>query len=236
MMDVNNAGGPACLGFARGRKFEGMNDVAAQCQECVLGRASQPESCPFYEIKKKPGSLLVEQNEPPTSAWLIRDGQVLLRATDESGAELWCAVRSAGHMIGLELLTGAPSPYRAMALTDVKACALDARAVKAWVGRLDTPGGALLELALGEAGQRGTERSQLGGTAVERVARFLLLRQRENNGPVLDMPQRVLARTLGMSAETLSRALARLRSEGAISRSRPVQVADSDALERLAYG
>lgn len=195
-----------------------------------------PDSCPFYEVKKRPGSLLVEQNEPPTSAWLIRDGQVLLRATDESGAELWCAVRTAGQMIGLELLTGAPSPYRAMALTDVKACALDARAVKAWVGRLDTPGGALLELALGEAGQRGTERSQLGGTAVERVARFLLLRARVSDGPVLDVPQRVLARTLGMSAETLSRALARLRTEGAISRSRPVQVADTDVLERLAYG
>ena len=94
----------------------------------------------------------------------------------------------------------------------------------------------MLELALGEAGQRGTERSQLGGTAVERVARFLLLRARVSEGPVLDVPQRVLARTLGMSAETLSRALARLRTEGAISRSRPVQVADADVLERLAYG
>jgi CRP-like cAMP-binding protein len=93
----------------------------------------------------------------------------------------------------------------------------------------------VLELALREAGCRVAERHALEGTAVRRVARFLLQRQEvDERADALRTPQHVLAHILGMRPETLSRALARLRETGVIAPGRGVRVVDDDKLRRLA--
>ncbi len=211
-------------------------DVSAlplKCQACRLGVASLPDACPFHEVRRAAGNVLVHQDERPSQVWYLRRGQVVLGSISESGVDQSSAVRGPDTLLGFEALLGESIPYRITALTDVTLCVIDARAFSDWVGSLDSPMGSVLTLALREASRRATERQALEGTAVRRVARFLLDRQKRNGNGALT-PHHVLARVLGMRPETLSRALRELRRAGAIAPGRGVRVADSLRLEQLA--
>jgi CRP-like cAMP-binding protein len=212
-----------------------LSALPLRCQTCRLGVASLPYSCPFHELRRPAGSVLVQQDERSHWVWYLRRGQVVLGSTSESGGDLSCAVRGPDTLLGIENLVGHPVPYQISALTDVVLCALEAAAFREWVGTLGTPMGAVLELALREAGRRVAERHALEGTAVRRVARFLVQRhEADGSGEALHTPQHVLAHILGMRPETLSRALARLRELGVIGAGRGVRVVDNDQLRRLA--
>jgi CRP-like cAMP-binding protein len=207
------------------------------CGACTLGRACRPGPCPFHDLHRPAGTILLPQGETPACVWFVRSGTVLITSLSEAGDETLCALRGPGSLIGLEALRERATDYEAWALSDVVACRIDAASFRAWVGERVTPIGAVLEIALDEAAQRHDERLALAGRSVERVARFLLERRRiERCDQPLHVEKRVLARMLGMRAETLSRALHRLRDGGAIAPERPVRVIDPDALARLATG
>ena len=92
--------------------------------------------------------------------------------------------------------------------------------------------GAVLELAIEEAQQRVVERRGLAGSAVSRLSRFLLERLERDENRVR-MPQQVLANVLGMRAETLSRAIGKLRAAGAVAPGRGLVVLDADRLSEF---
>jgi CRP/FNR family transcriptional regulator, cyclic AMP receptor protein len=211
-----------------------LSALPLRCQVCRLGCASLPGPCPFHEVRRPAGSVLVHQDERPSSVWYVRRGQVVLGSISESGSDQSSAVRGPDTLLAFEALLGEPVPYRITALTDVVLCVIEASAFRDWVGTLSSPMGAVLELALSEAHSRAAERHALEGTAVRRVSRFLLDRHRKNGNGAGMIPQHVLARVLGMRPETLSRALATLRKSGAIAPGRGVRVADSSRLEKLA--
>lgn len=205
-----------------------MNNANPECASCKLGCVSKGE-CPFHEVRLKDGEFLLHQGEKPRSVWFIKEGQVAVSSVDSNGEETSCAVRGKGALLGIEALTESESAYQARALTPVLACELAADALDEWVGLRDTPMGAVLELAIGEAQQRVVERRGLAGSAVSRLSRFLLerLEQEENR---VRMPQQVLANVLGMRAETLSRAIGKLRAAGAVAPGRGLVVLDVDRL------
>ena len=208
---------------------------SSACHTCILGSASQPIHCPFREIKRAEQTVLIEQDELPEKVWFVKNGLVALSSTDAAGNELGCSVRGPGSLLGLELLMGATSPYRAITLTESVLCGIDGSALLSWAGDLDNPPGALMRLAVGEASRRTAEQIALGGSATARVARYLLQRCRVlPHDQRLIVSQRVLARMLAMTPETLSRTLARLRDNGAISGTRPVKVSDIEKLRELA--
>lgn len=203
------------------------------CQTCPLGHTSP--ACALHEIKRPAGSVLVEQGVPPPHVWLIKQGTVLLSAVDPGGEEVLCAIRGTGSLVGLEAVRGEPSPLAAWALSDVVLCGANTETFREWLGDSTTPAAALLDLALAEATRRGEERMALSGRSVSRLARFLVERRRvEGQDRPLRIRQRVLARMLGMRAETLSRAVAKLREAGAIADGPGLRVADVGELERLA--
>ena len=208
-------------------------DMPFRCQVCRLGAASQPYPCPFYEVRRSEGSVLVQQGERPKSIWYLRRGQVVLGSINESGSEQATAVRGPDTLLGIEALLGDPVPYRITALTDVVLCTIDADAFREWVGSLGSPMGTVLELALRESARRVAERQGVEGTAVRRVSRFLIQRH-EQNGSAQRMPLHVLANVLGMRAETLSRALGELRASGALAPGRGIKIADLGELRRVA--
>jgi CRP-like cAMP-binding protein len=197
-----------------------------------LGLASQPKPCPFRNQTRPAGSILLHQGETPRTVWLVLEGTVLLSSFDTNGDETLCALRGPGSLIGSEAIRGAPVDYEAWTLTDASLCALGADAFDAWLGAARSPGRAIAELVLDELIRDREERIALTGSAVARVARFLVEDLRRRGG-ALDVEQKVLARMLGMRPETLSRALARLRDVGALAEGRRIRVLDAHRLEQL---
>ncbi len=210
--------------------------VPDRCALCVLGRAAAPGICPFRDVARQPGAVLLRQGDLPDSVWYVRDGLVLLSSSDEGGSETSCALRGAGALLGLEAVVGAAVDYEAWALSDVVVCRLFVRQLQRWAEHGSAARG-LLQLALEESIRRQRERIALAGRTVTRLARFLVARDEQpcGGGP-LAVEHQLLARLLCMRAETFSRAVAQLRAAGALADTREIAVGDRDVLARIASG
>lgn len=206
-----------------------------RCQTCGLVNRASVTECPFHDARRTAGTILIHEGTKPTSIIYLRRGQVVLSSTSASGAEVSCAVRGPDTMIGLEALLDQPMPYQVWALTDVAVCMLDTDGFRNWLGSLASPLGAALNFSLQEAARRVGERQALQGTALKRVARFLLQHAEASpEGEFLRTPHRVLAGILGMRSETLSRAFAELRDAGALSPGRNIRIKSLPRLRELA--
>jgi CRP-like cAMP-binding protein len=100
---------------------------------------------------------------------------------------------------------------------------------------MDSPIGMVLRFSLDEAARRAGERHAIEGTALRRLARFLLqTNERRDGAEPIDIPLGVLASVLGMRPETLSRALSDLRTAGALAPGRSVRVVNREKLRTAA--
>jgi CRP-like cAMP-binding protein len=138
-------------------------------------------------------------------------------------------------LIGLERVAQEPTDYSVCTLTNASICSIDIAGFHGWVGSLNSPLGVVLQMTLHEMSERAMERQQMSGGATERLARFLL-QQTEQAPTRLDIPLNVLARVLGMRAETLSRSVSELKLAGALARTRGILVQDASALQRFVPG
>jgi CRP-like cAMP-binding protein len=206
-----------------------------RCQACGLVLRSGIDACPFRDTRRGAGTILIHQGVKPSNVLYLRRGHVVLSSTAESGTEVSCAVRGPDTLLGLEAVLDLPMPYQVWALTDVVLCTLDTHAFRDWLGSEKSPIRATLLFSVAESARRVGERQALQGTAVRRVARFLLQHaEASNDGEPLHTPHRVLAGILGMRPETLSRALAALRDSGALAVGRTVRVASKERLRAAA--
>ena len=91
--------------------------MTSSCNECPLGSATLPERCPFHASTRGAGELLIRQGEVPAAALFVKQGAVLVSSVGPTGEETSCAMRGAGALLGLELLTSSPSRYQVSALS-----------------------------------------------------------------------------------------------------------------------
>jgi CRP/FNR family transcriptional regulator, anaerobic regulatory protein len=200
-----------------------------------LGGVNWPRGCPSQERNFKAGRTLVEQGETPNAVILLKQGLVGLCTVDGDGMELGCTVRGPTTLLGLEAIFAMRTTYRVWALTNLIVCEAPIVRLGPWIGSLDTPLGALMHLGIEEANRRVTERLDLGGAAVARIARFLLRRCVDLRQSQLELSQRLLARVLSMAPETVSRALGKLHAVGAVSSTHPIAIGDEEKLRLLAH-
>lgn len=167
---------------------------------------------------------LFRAGDPMSSFFKIRDGVVAVSRTLDDGRRQIVAVRSAGECVGY-LDSAGRYAFEGQALTDVEACAFDRRGFDALVVANPALAGALAEAlsqALTQAAQAMLVVGKLRST--ERVAHFLaemvLVHRRScaNGGPLrLHMNRTEIADYLGLTVETVSRSIGKLKKRSVIS-------------------
>jgi CRP-like cAMP-binding protein len=206
-----------------------------RCKSCALSAPSRAAQCPFEAARYDAGAPVTTRDQVPGNVVYLRRGQVVLTNPRASGGERSCAVRGPGTILGLEAVLDRAVPYEIRALTDVAICVAGSGAVGAWLGPLDSPLGTTLRLSLEETSRRANERQVMEGTAVRRLAAFLLqMRTSASRDQAPSIPLAVLAEVLGMRPETLSRALSELRAEGALAPGRKIRILDEATLRLFA--
>jgi len=207
------------------------------CVSCPVGCASDVElgeRCPMTDHRWKAGTTLFGAGDAAGNVWFVRKGTVVLMKHEPAGAEgiAW-AVRGPGTFLGLEALVRETYTDSARAITDVTACGTSLRGLESWLDGKERAARTVLRCALEAQVTDAPRRASADGSAVRRVAEWLLDggQHQEWEG----LPRRLVAGFLGMQPETLSRALASLASTKAIEVTRrSITVTDRTALASAA--
>ena len=209
------------------------------CATCPIGAAAgvgHGGRCPLVDRKRRAGAYLYVEGSAAEKVWFVKQGSVVLsREGDERGGEgiAW-TVRGAGAMLGAEALVRPTYVDSARAVTDTTVCTASREAMSQWMGSREGAARTVLDLVLLAQSVDAPRRSGSDGSAVRRVAAFLL---EDPRGTSPDLPRRVIAGLLGMLPETLSRALKVLADRGVIETTRrSLRIVDRDALEVTAHG
>jgi CRP/FNR family transcriptional regulator len=178
---------------------------------------------PIDQLRYEAGATLYQPGK--TGAWLytIRTGLVKLSQYLPGGGQRIVRLLRKTDVIGLETLLGDVYQHSAAALQDTEVCRLPVSAVK----RLSQSDSQLFHAlmarwhrALSDADRWITELST--GAARARVARLLLwLSEHEEDGACTLFSREDLGAVLGLTTETASRVIARLKREGLISETAP---------------
>lgn len=176
------------------------------------------------------GTWLYAEGDAVGAIGFLTRGTVALsrRADDQGGRRVAWALRRPGALLGAEGLVRSTYLDSARAMTEVGYCSAPRDELQAWVDSSGVAARALLDLALLGPALDSPRRASSEGSAVKRVAQWLL-----DEGPALaeGVPRKVIAELLGMLPETLSRALATLAARGAIvSTRRSIRVLDPETL------
>lgn len=166
---------------------------------------------------------------------LIRRGRLLASTLLESGGYGVTLLRGAGNIIGLERLHGHVHTYEIVALTHAEVALVTANELYDHVRGRPQRLEALLESALDAVALCIAERIALRGSALQRVARFML-EAGGHDKAALTLPKNAVARMLQIRPETLSRVLKKLETAGAITVRQQTQLVDVEKLADLAKG
>lgn len=166
---------------------------------------------------------------------LIRQGRLLASTLLESGGYGVTLLRGAGNIIGLERLHGQVHTYEIVALTHAEVSLVGANELYEHVRGRPERLEALLERALDAVALCIAERIALRGSALQRVARFMLDAGGHDRA-ALALPKNAVARLLQIRPETLSRVLKKLETAGAIAVRQQTQLVDVSKLAELADG
>ena len=180
---------------------------------------------------------------PMGAFFKIRSGFVAVSRTLDDGRRQIVAVRAPGDCVGY-LVDDGKYAFDGEALTDVEACAFDRRGFDAFAAKHPDLAAALAEALSAALKQAGQDMLVLGRLkSTERVAHFLaeidtLYRQRAvSSGPLsLKMSRTEIADYLGLTIETVSRAIGKLKKRDVIGLmwSDEVVVLDNEKLRQIA--
>lgn len=184
----------------------------------------------------RPGERLMECGRKAQALYAIRDGFVKVTLPGGTGNEHVIDIHGPGTLVGEMAATGVGTyPVSAVALDAVEALEIPAAALNAALGRnydvVLTVMGAVSGSLRGLLNQ--VTELKMKSTA-QRLAMFLVQIAPEQEGAVeIDLPysKRVVAEKLGMTPETLSRSLAKLKPVGVASAGRDrIRVEDMEDL------
>jgi CRP-like cAMP-binding protein len=183
------------------------------------------------------GSVIVFEDDPGDSLFVVKDGRVKVVLVGEDGREVILGILGRGEHFGeLSLIDGQPRSAHVIAADDTQLLILRREDVRRRVEESPPLAWALLT-ALSRRLRRADE--QIGGLVLldvhGRIARFIL----DSAGPdgTLDkkLTHQTIAHMIGASRETVSRAMREFQDKGLISvQRRQIAVANRTGLEEAA--
>jgi CRP/FNR family transcriptional regulator, anaerobic regulatory protein len=190
------------------------------------------------------GRTFIDEGEPADSFFNITAGSARLFKVLPDGRRQITGLVGAGHFLGIAVSD--TYAFSAEAIGTVRYCRFSRTRLRALLDDFPLMEKRLLEVAANELVAAQEQMLLLGRkTARERLASFLLLQSRQGlpcgharGRFALPMTRSDIADYLGLTIETVSRTLTRLRSErliGLVSQNEVV-ILDHRALERLAGG
>jgi CRP/FNR family transcriptional regulator, anaerobic regulatory protein len=190
----------------------------------------------------EPGKAFIEEGEAADSFFNITAGTVILFKLLPDGRRQITGFAGAGHFLGLAASDS--YAFSAEAIDKVRYCRFSRRRLRKLLDDFPAMETRLLELATNELVAAQKQMLLLGRkTALERLASFLVARSRLGGprGPrrtriSLPMTRSDIADYLGLTIETVSRAMTKLRADKLIELPGPQDVVlrDLAKLERLA--
>lgn len=196
--------------------------------------AELDDESPFERREYPAGETLQRRGEPVERVRVIREGRVLLEVVDATGERVSCSSRRAPSAVGLEALAREPAKTDAFVTADAVLLEGDAAEVDLWAA---SPQGSrrLLDLALDEQLRQQAERELMAGSAVTRLARFVLSRDEDEHlSGWVGAQLTEISCLLRMRPETLSRCVTELRLRRVLGDHDRLEIRDRRALERLA--
>lgn len=189
------------------------------CQ-CPLATVCTRGKGPFREVRRQQHSILFVQGEPASQVYLVRRGTVSLHrmSTENRALGRTRALRHQDSFLGIEALIDDEYQDSARAETPLVLCVASRERVAEWVADESEASLLVLKTVLQTEEDELMPQASTDGTAVQRVAAWILDRQQIEQ--TTDVPRSVIADLLGMRPETLSRALHSLAEEGLIEVSR----------------
>ncbi|MEM0923060.1 MAG: helix-turn-helix domain-containing protein [Pseudomonadota bacterium] len=213
-----------------------LRAVQQRCSDCkirhraVCSLSGPQELAELDRIKFyrdfDPGQEIVGEGEPIDSLGSVVDGVVALHKTLEDGRRQMVGLMFASDFIGRPLR--AIAPYDAIAVTKVRMCLFRRSKFEEVLSRQSSLEHRLLEMMLDELDCARDWMVLLGRkTAQERLASFLMILSRRSarldKQPLMDgirieipLTREAIAEYLGLTIETVSRQLTKLRKEGLI--------------------
>lgn len=169
------------------------------------------------------GAILFELGEEPQFLHMVLEGRLGLQAEVETGAKTMIELLGPGEiLLAPAVLLSLPYLASAVALTEVRMLMVPARLVRDATARSLPLAHAMNELLSRHWRLMAEQVVDLKlRSAEQRVARFIARRIAEEQGAthvVLGEPRTAIAARLGMTPETLSRALAALEAKGKLHR------------------
>lgn len=217
-----------------------MQDVGTTLRQLSLLSAAAESDLERLVAASSPrrltrGQVLFIEGEAAEHLYVVVRGRLKVVATSSDGGELVLAVVGAGEPLGeLSVLDGAERSADAVALEDVELCCVPAEAVRALLER--SPG-----VALAVARELAGRLRRLTGSAADLVFLDLprrlakLLASEDGTEDVAGLGQSEVAARLGVTRQSLNRALQRLQDRGWVEVHRGgVTVLDRPALVRFA--
>jgi CRP/FNR family cyclic AMP-dependent transcriptional regulator len=204
---------------------------------------SQPELARFADVTREKdypkGSVILFEDDPGDSLFIVRDGRVKVVLVGEDGREVILGVLGVGEHFGeLSLIDDQPRSAHVIAMEDSALLVLRRDDFRRRVEETPTVAWALLQ-ELSARLRRADEK--IGGLVLldvpGRIARLLLDTANGSGNETLDTPltHQTIAQMIGASRETVSRAMKEFQDAGWISvEQRRITLADRPALARRA--
>lgn len=185
------------------------------------------------------GSVILFEEDPGDSLFIVREGHVKVVLVGEDGREIILGLLGPGAHFGeLSLIDGQPRSAHVIATDEARLIVLRREDFRRRVIESPAVAWALLE-ELSRRLRRADE--QIGRLALldvdGRIARLLLDAAGEGDGTRIErrLTHQTIAQMIGASRETVSRALREFQQRGLIDvRQRQISIGDRTALERLA--
>lgn len=234
-LDIHNSAVPTVCASCEAR-HRGMCGVLTPDELTVLSRST-------HRARHDAGDELVGDSTEITSYANVMRGVVKLSKVLEDGRQQLVGLQFAPDFLGR--LYGSESPVTAEAASDVELCVVPKRALEAMVADKPALEHRLMQQTLRELDQARDWMVTLGRkTAQEKVASFLYLiathadPMANRNSARFELPltRADIADFLGLTIETVSRQITKLRQSGAvgITNNRTVDVPDLERLRVLA--
>ncbi len=192
--------------------------------------------------KKGPGETLFAEGDDADSVYEVVRGMLRLYKLLPDGRRLITGFLSAGQLLGLG--PEGICVYTAEAVTEVTVCRYTRTGFERLIDEVPGMAKRLLTVASQELCAAQNQMLLLGRkSATEKVASFLLLmaeRQGSEGVDAVDVPmtRSDIADYLGLTIETVSRTLSKLKQDGLIAllTSAHIEIRDRERLEELAAG